>query len=299
MDTGVDVQRQFGQWAREVVYRTLSRVAPGVFKWSVRHAGTFRSRTDLWLLPALAPRGREALDVGAHRGLFSIFLEPIVGSARLHVFEPLPEFVGVLRTLFPSAHVHDCALSREEGDGVLWVPVVGGRTLYSRSSLEPLQFREGSVEGVGSRLEVQVRRLDSLLVDGVLSDVGFVKIDVEGHEVEVLRGAEVLVRAHKPNLLVEIEQRHHEYPIADVFSFVMDLGYEIFWVDNAVLALRGIGEFDTVEDQDVALLGKPKYVNNFLAIPSGDVRAVMSAVRDRLRELERLRGRKRLASSTC
>ena len=53
-------------------------------------------------------------------------------------------------------------------------------------------------------IRVPLRTLDSYN----LSNIGFIKIDVEGHELDVLRGAEVTLRRDQPNLLIEIENRH-------------------------------------------------------------------------------------------
>ena len=56
------------------------------------------------------------------------------------------------------------------------------------------------------RILVPTYRLDSLSID----NVGFMKIDVEGHEESVIIGAEQTIRRCRPILLIEAENRHRE-----------------------------------------------------------------------------------------
>lgn len=76
------------------------------------------------------------------------------------------------------------------------------------------------------RVEVRVPMLR--LDDFELSEVGFIKIDVEGHELAVLKGAEVTIRGTKPNILLEMEERNCPNTLQDVPTFLHGLGYEVF-----------------------------------------------------------------------
>ena len=70
--------------------------------------------------------------------------------------------------------------------------------------------------------KVEVRTLDSF----GFTDVDLIKIDVEGHEYSVLEGSLLTIQRCKPILLIEIEQRHISRPIKEVFSLVMNQGYD-------------------------------------------------------------------------
>jgi hypothetical protein len=76
---------------------------------------------------------------------------------------------------------------------------------------------------------VPALRLD----DYALDRVGFIKIDVEGHELAVLKGAEATIRGSMPSLLVEIEERHSLCGIQNVTAFLTGLRYEGFFVLKA------------------------------------------------------------------
>jgi hypothetical protein len=83
--------------------------------------------------------------------------------------------------------------------------------------------------------------LDSLELD----DVGLVKIDVEGHELFALRGAEGIIRKWHPNLLVEIED--FRSPAAPTIEYLYDLGYRglVLWRGRWI----PLADFDLVEHQ--------------------------------------------------
>jgi hypothetical protein len=121
---------------------------------------------------------------------------------------------------------------------------------------------------------IDVRRLDDLVADGAVpADVAFVKCDVEGHELAMLRGAEQLLRQARPTILIEIEQRHHERPIDEVFAFLEGCGYA-----GQVLGeegLRPLSEFDLHRDQIAHLRPNalfsapaPGYLFEFLFTPA-------------------------------
>jgi hypothetical protein len=119
----------------------------------------------------------------------------------------------------------------------------------------------------GRSFHVQLRRLDDLC-HAVARRVSFIKIDVEGHELQVLGGAAETLRRHRPNLLIEIEQRHSPVPIAQTFDHVLSAGYrgEFLGADGEVIPLS---EFDPLKHQ-VPQPQRPAgqlYVSNFIFRP--------------------------------
>ena len=79
---------------------------------------------------------------------------------------------------------------------------------------------------------IKKARLDSFQFN---NKVGFIKIDVEGHEQKVLEGSVKILENNRPNLLVEIEKRHRKLNPDYTISFLREIGYQCFVFDEAKL----------------------------------------------------------------
>ena len=91
------------------------------------------------------------------------------------------------------------------------------------------------------------------------------KIDVEGHEEAVLNGGLETLKREKPNLMIEIEERHAPGSFDRVSTFLRGIGYSGFYLDGK--QILPIAKFDPIRDQ-VRQNGKAgKYINNFLYFP--------------------------------
>jgi FkbM family methyltransferase len=155
---------------------------------------------ELRFLPSLFPQGAAtatAIDVGANMGFFSYVLSK--HFKRVVAFEANDMLTDNL-----SAHnsgnitVYHQALSSAEGDATLYIPVRDSMPLVGWASLKP-----GNCPGVDEHIQrpIKIVTLDSLAV----ADVGFMKIDVEGHEVEVLEGAYDTISRYRPTILIEVK----------------------------------------------------------------------------------------------
>ncbi|HLH77480.1 MAG TPA: FkbM family methyltransferase [Candidatus Binataceae bacterium] len=206
-------------------------------------------------------KGDTVIDIGARRGLFTGYLAALVGrTGCVHAFEPLPQNLAALRANFARDSrvvLHSVALSSREGWATMRVPAQSnGRLRDALGSLEDIHRHS-----LSAALEVRCQRLDSLL--NGLGRPTFIKCDVEGHELEVMRGARLLMAQARPVLLVEIEQRHAREPIATRFAFLARSGYRGFLL-GAGGALRALELFDPALEQRV--LGRG-YANMFVFLP--------------------------------
>jgi FkbM family methyltransferase len=220
--------------------------------------------------------GAVTVDVGASWGLFSYHLARRVGKAgTLYSFEPHPANRPALEKLAkarPQVRFLAAAVSDEAGSADMQVPVFGGRHVTAQSSIAHGFDGQDGVRV--DRVSVPTVRLDDALGE---TPIDFIKIDVEGHEVSVLRGAAAVLRKYLPPMLIEIEQRHLDHPIADVFAEITGLGYSLYFIDGP--ALRPIAEFDLDKHQLSAVVPNeftpfdmpPGYVCNFCAVSSADV----------------------------
>lgn len=165
------------------------------------------------LLPALVMSNRIAIDVGGHLGSYTKRLMPLV--PKVIVFEANPRLAAVLRSVFKNATVRSEAVSDTKGVTKLQIPLVDGASVDGLASLE--QQSDQSVQLV----EVKTITLDEF----TNTDVGFLKIDVEGHELNVLKGARSMLTTQRPTVLVEAEERHRKGTIVDLFKFFDDIDY--------------------------------------------------------------------------
>lgn len=173
---------------------------------------------EVALLPELlgCERGRVALDVGANLGIYTYALYRM--GMKVHAFEPQPACCAVINAWAErnsSITVHNTGVGSAAGELVLHIPIVGGVPVPTRAS-----FQEFEEEGI--QLHVPVIDLDSISV----ADIAFIKIDVEGFELQVLQGALGLLAKSHPILLVEIDRERHNQESFDVIIRLLSgLGY--------------------------------------------------------------------------
>ncbi|HEX7120551.1 MAG TPA: FkbM family methyltransferase [Longimicrobiales bacterium] len=255
--------------------RAVARRAPGWLRLVVR-ARRF-PEPEIRELDWLVARGTLAVDVGANQGAYTYRLARLVGrGGGVLAVEPMEALAAELRgacaRLRLPVRVERCALSAREGEAELFVPVAADGTV-----LTGFATIDGAAGGAGRVERVPVRRLDELLGGRTLR-VSFIKCDVEGHEMEVFRGAAAVLSRDRPNLLVEIEQRHFPEPIGERFAFFRGQGYAGYFLDGAG-ALRPVEEFDAMLHQAGGVAGgagEGAYVNNFIFLPAEGVERALT-----------------------
>ena len=186
--------------ARQRTKELLKETFPSIWlRWHFMHHPK-SAEQELSYLDRIVPEGAVTVDVGANCGLYTRKLARL--SSRVHAFEPSHQMADLLRrTSASNVSVHEIALSDQTGNAELFVPQGDQELVYGLASLEPTVG--ASNERVVS-VNVPTARLDAI----VHQDVAFVKIDVEGHELNVLNGAVELLEHSQPVFLVEAEDRH-------------------------------------------------------------------------------------------
>lgn len=214
------------------------------------------------LLPVIVDRTREAVDVGANVGHYAERLAAL--TPHVHAFEPHPRLARLL-SAFPrnKVTVRQVALSNESGKSVyLKVPKFEGAEGEGLSTVEDHHSFK-----VFGKVRVRTATLDELAD----RNIGFVKIDVEGHELNVLAGAQRLIAKQRPTFLVEAEERHHVGATKSLFAFFAERNYRgvfvsgktLMFVESFVPAMQNVA----VLRNDVARKDF-SYPNNFLFVPA-------------------------------
>lgn len=171
---------------------------------------------DGWMrydLPHLVKPGTDILDIGGNIGWNALMFSEY---GPVHTFEPL--FYKIISknivqnsTRHPIT-LHPYGLSNRNQICEFWIPVREGNLCnYGGTTMTPSTRHEKAL------LQAPVERLD----DVYSGTPSLMKIDVEGHELEVLEGAEKTIREHLPNLYVEI----FDFENGPVPLFLKEIGY--------------------------------------------------------------------------
>lgn len=214
-----------------------------------------RGEPEIRLVPWLADRRRVSLDVGANRGVYTYALLP--HSRAVHAFEPNPKMFDALRHWARGrAELHPIALGDAAGTAELRVPRRRHGFSNQGASLSPAK-----ADRPHAALSVETARLDDLGIE----DVGFIKIDVEGFETEVLVGARETLRRDRPNLLVELEEKHTAAPLGELVSGICGYGYRCFALRYGTLTAF---ERLDLEAHHRAPATRRDYIFNFIFLPA-------------------------------
>lgn len=230
------------------------------------------------IVPVFLSKTAECVDVGANCGRYTVLMS--LFSRHVHAFDPNPECVNSLQNLaLPNASIYPCALSSIQGISEYFVAVQEGARMSVWGTLErSILEKHPEVE----TFEVFKSTLDSLC-NRVIS---FIKIDVEGHEIDVLEGGRKLISEQRPIFMVEAEDRHRKGAVQQVKDFFDQYSYQCFFIlDRKIFPFS----FFDSEYQNPAILQSPvprsqmRYVNNFIFIPSSlDTESMLEKMRTRL-----------------
>lgn len=169
------------------------------------------------------------LDIGANIGYFTMLMAHLVGSqGRVHAFEPNPD---VLRKLEGNIAlnsalrdgritVHGVALGMEEGEAEFFCPNPGyeGAGGLKRTLRAP----------VAKVIRVPVQTIDGFISARGIQKVDFIKMDIEGGELDVLRGGDRLLAELRPTILFEafeLNTAPYGYRVFEILSFLEQRGY--------------------------------------------------------------------------
>jgi len=208
------------------------------FLWRALRARYRDQRTELRaILRTLAP-GDTAVDVGANKGSYTYWMSRAVGPGRVVAFEPQEVLASYLRMAaavltLRNVTVEAKGVSGRTGRLALHIP---GSVSSPGASFE----RAVAERETGRSVAVAVVALDDYFP--VEERIRVMKVDVEGHELEVFRGADRILRRHAPLLVFECEQRHLSTgSVREVLDHLRALGYDGHFVQRGRLV--PVGEF--------------------------------------------------------
>lgn len=230
-----------------------------LFKKRINRAIKKNYEEELLILDKIVNKDLESVDVGVYRGVYSYRLSQI--SKQVHSFEPNPLLFPYLKKNFKklakNVTLYSAALSSEIIETDLKIPKrfetlnkgnyeekykLGCATIHKENMLADSEF---------ITCKVKTAKLDDVLLD---NNIGFIKIDVEGHEKNVIKGGINLIKKCKPNLLIEIEERYSKIKVENTINFINKLGYKSYFFND--------GDLKSTE-----ILKDFNSINNYIFIP--------------------------------
>lgn len=189
------------------------------------------------------PPGSTCLDIGAHLGLYSILMAKING-ARVFSFEPTPASLEVLRKMQELNHCRElvtiipAAVAEHSGKKTFYLnstdnPDMDNTRIAEANSLVPYIF--------GSNIKKLEFEVDTLSIDDFSEknnlQIGFMKIDVEGAELEVLKGAQKTLLKDKPAGILSIHPfayKDKKQTFSAIWNIMCNSGLSIFFENEEI-----------------------------------------------------------------
>ena len=196
------IQSVEGKYGRTYYFRHDEYVGKSVFQY-----GEFSPEECAHIIQLAGENNGLVLDIGANIGCVTQAL--VAAGQQVYAFEPQPELFKLLELNCPTAGLHSCALGSKSGYADM--PAVD----YSKRG----NFG-GLGIGAGVGLKVEVKTLDSFNY----TNVSLIKLDVEGYELEVLKGAVDTIKRCQPIIYLEAD-RKDKLPGLKTFLESINYGY--------------------------------------------------------------------------
>ncbi len=241
-------------WEEWIKYNLIP---PRLYMWRLLRRYARRGESEFNLLPHLVDPAKSAIDIGANKGVYTHALSKL--CPEVHAFEPHPKMFPLLTRALPTnARAYNVAVSDTTGTAELVIPSYN-KAGFTNQGASLDQNKKSAPFGFAT-VPIAAATLDSYS----FTNIGFIKIDVEGFEAAVVRGMLQTVRREKPTLMIEIEEWHRKRPIEECLAEMDVLNADVFFVRDGTL--RPIAAFNP-EDDHRARRGQPGYVQNFIFKP--------------------------------
>lgn len=178
---------------------------------------------DISTVLKLLPKNPVVIDIGANFGIYSVVIASTFRNSEIHSFEPVPHTSTLLRSnvkrncVDAQITINNAAVGSESGHLMITTDRYAGNYLLTGNCYD------------GTSQDVPVIRLDDYVAEKGLSRVDFIKCDVEGAELLVMKGARKTLELMHPIIMLEIAEewtRRFGYTPDELIDFMSGYGYK-------------------------------------------------------------------------
>lgn len=200
--------------------------------WNNLDNGWEKKSISVWI--DLCRTNNNILDIGANSGVYGITAKAFNSNAQVHCFEPLEAVVAYLKQNIElntfDITVHSCGLSDYDGVANVYLPEEKDFVYSVTVNVDTVaNFRKSR------KIEIDVMRLDSMITSGVVPIPQLIKMDVERHEYEVLKGMGKYLTEARPDFIIEVLDEEQAEKLNSVFG---ELNYLYFNIDDEHNSIR-------------------------------------------------------------
>jgi len=204
--------------------------------YSVPDIGTFEDK-ETNFVRSFVKRGQVCIDAGASFGWYTILFSKLVGpTGHVHAFEPIPHTFNVLQSNIilnkcSNVTLNNVALDATNGKKDMFLPDIG-----VSGSLRLHKYKK-----TFQTISCFTRTFDDYCLKKRISRVDFIKADIEGAELLMLKGGINIIKSSMPIMFLEIQEKSTNlfgYKPREIFEFLLGLGYESYYVSDEVKLIK-------------------------------------------------------------
>jgi FkbM family methyltransferase len=193
-------------------------------------------RENFDFLRANCKKGDVVIDIGAHIGLFSVCASQLTGeTGKVYAFEPAPKTNNLLKHTITINKMQNTIHSRKEAIGE-----ADGVTFFNISDLEADNSNSlvaYKTDRELRKVEINLMSIDSFVSKYTLNKVNFIKIDAEGYELDVLKGAQQTLKTLKPTVILALHPagiNANGDTLEQIFDLIQSLSFTMFLVKKKI-----------------------------------------------------------------
>jgi FkbM family methyltransferase len=200
--------------------------------WSIFFLGDYEKDTNEIIAEYVKP-GMTVIEAGANHGSETVILGKIVGkTGKVYAFEPVPRLFNHLKlnidinNLGQNTIPIQLAIGEKDDQVVFHLPAADAANQGMPSKY--------TFSGATIEINVVQKSLDNWLVENEVTEVGFIKMDIQGAEIDLIRGAQNCFQKMRPILYLEADETqsgNSKHNLSDLFKLLIASNYSVNLVE--------------------------------------------------------------------